>query len=68
MGMFHLGKCPRCWDYPCHCETDAYGDPIAFAPSSSPLLREADERRRRELELLEEQNRLLREINDKLSR
>lgn len=62
MGMFHLGKCPRCWDYPCHCNTDAHGDPV-LSDSSLPVPRDKNQR---EIELLEEQNRLLREIKDRL--
>ena len=63
MGMFSLWKCPRCWDNPCHCKTDAHGDPV-LSNSSIPMPRV--DNNKREIELLEEQNRLLKEIRNKL--
>jgi hypothetical protein len=60
--MFHLWKCPRCWDSPCHCEVDAFNDPVGHTGQYADSVKLWQDSKKRELELLEEQNRLLKKI------
>lgn len=65
MGMFSLYKCPRCWESDCVCETDAHGDPRYSVLPSQGTSQPDRQIQQRQVELLEEQNRLLKKIAEK---